>query len=100
MTRAISILLCGLGLLLADVPAQAQTPPSVSERAAYSGLHRAASLGDATAVRTLIAQGADPKAVDRSGRTPLHVAAFASQYDALRALVAGGGDINALENDR
>ena len=100
MTRAISILLCGLGLLLAGVPAQAQTPPSLGELAAYSGLHRAASLGDATAVRTLLAQGADPKARDRSGRTPLHVAAFASQYDALRTLVAGGGGINALENDR
>jgi ankyrin repeat protein len=86
--------------LLGPTAATAQTPPTETERAAYTGLHRAAALGDAAQIRKLLADGADPKARDASGRTPLHVAAFGSHYDAVRALVAGGADINALENRR
>jgi len=86
--------------LLCVVSARAQTPPSHAELAAYAGLHRAAARGDAADIRTLLAQGADPRAIDGAGRTPLHVAAFGSHYEALRALVAGGGQINALENSR
>ena len=100
MIRAISILFVILSLAPAGQPARAQTAPSNSEREAYTGLHRAANLGDAAAIRDLLAKGADPKMRDRMGRTPLHVAAFGSHGEALRALVAGGGDINALENDR
>jgi ankyrin repeat protein len=91
----------GLGVaLLGPTSATAQTAPTETERAAYAGLHRAAALGDATQIRSQLAQGADPKARDAAGRTPLHVAAFGSHYDAVRALVAGGADINALENHR
>jgi len=86
--------------LSAPVAATAQTAPSEAERAAYTGLHRAAAIGDAAQIRRLLADGADPKARDAAGRTPLHVAAFGSHYEAVRALVAGGGDINALENRR
>jgi uncharacterized protein len=86
-------------LLVAD-PAMAQTAPSAAETAAYTGLHRAAALGDAAQIRALLGNGADPNARDSAGRTPLHVAAFGSHYDAVRALVAGGGDINALERSR
>jgi ankyrin repeat protein len=86
--------------LLAPTSASAQTPPTETERAAYTGLHRAAALGDAVQIRRLLADGADAKARDAAGRTPLHVAAFGSHYDAVRALVDGGADINALENRR
>jgi ankyrin repeat protein len=86
--------------LLAARPAPAQIAPSEAERAAYTGLHRAAAIGDAAQIRRLLAEGADPKARDAAGRTPLHVAAFGSHYDAVRALVAGGGEINALERQR
>ena len=89
-----------LGALSAPPAATAQTAPSEAERAAYTGLFRAAAAGDAARIGKLLAEGADPKARDAAGRTPLHVAAFGSHYDAVRALVAGGGDINALENRR
>jgi hypothetical protein len=81
-------------------PARAQTAPSAAERAAYTGLHRAAAAGDTAQIRKPLAEGADPKTRDAAGRTPLHVAAFGSHYDVVRALVAGGADINALENRR
>jgi len=90
---------CGLALL-APTAASAQTPPTVAEQAAYTGLHRAAATGDVAQIRKLLAQHADPNARDGAGRTPLHVAAFGSHYDVVRALVAGGADINALENRR
>lgn len=94
-----SIVAC-LVPLVAAVGAGAQVPPSRSEVAAYTGLHRAAAFGSADEIRMLVASNSDPNARDGAGRTPLHVAAFESRYDAIRALVAGGGNINALENDR
>ena len=80
------------------IPASAQTPPSRTEIAEFSGLHRAAHDGDVEAIRQLV-QGKDLEVRDRGGRTPLHVAAFASQDDAVRALADGGADLNALDND-
>ena len=79
-------------------PAQAQTAPSASDIASYTGLHLAAHLGDVDEINRLIAAGADLNIRDRFQRTPAHVAAFASQDDALRALAEGGADMNALEN--
>ena len=81
-------------------PAAAQVAPSTAERAAYTGLHRAAALGDVAQIGKLLKAGANPNVRDGGGRTPLHVAAFGSHYDAVRALVAGGADINALEGSR
>jgi ankyrin repeat protein len=90
-----------IGAILAAVPAAiAQTPPSSSEIAAYSGVHAAAWAGQADEVRRLIDGGADPNAVDGAGRTPLHVAAFASHEDAAAALVKGGADPNLLDHER
>jgi ankyrin repeat protein len=86
--------------LLPATRVRAQTAPSQAEKAAYTGLHRAAARGDVAQIRKLLAEGADPNAKDAAGRAPLHVAAFGSHYDAMRALVAGGGDINAMEASR
>jgi ankyrin repeat protein len=85
-------------LLALTAPANAQTAPSTSEIAAYTGLHLAAHQGAVVAINRLIATGADPNARDGAGRTPAHVAAFASQDEALKALAQGGADMNALEN--
>src|SRR5262245_12359028 len=41
--------------LFAPTIATAQTAPSEAERAAYTGLHRAAALGDAAQIRRLLA---------------------------------------------
>jgi len=98
ITSTLLALICAP--LLPIVSAQAQTPPSPLEVAAYTGLHRAATNDDAAQIRTLLSQGADPNIVDSAGRTPAHVAVFGSHALALRALVAGGGDVNLLDHER
>ncbi len=80
-------------------PGLAQTAPSLAEIAAYDGLHRAAAEGDADAIRTLAASGADLNARDNAGRTPVHVAAFAASAPALTALAEAGADMNALDGE-
>ena len=82
------------------VVAQAQTPPSAQEIAAYQGVHLAAHQGDAEGLREFIREGADVDGRDGHGRTAAHVAAFASHDDALRVLAEAGADMHALENGR
>ena len=77
--------------------AGAQTPPSATQVAAYTGLHKAAHDGDVAAIGRLLADGADPEARDTNRRTPAHVAAFASHEAAVAALAKGGADVNALD---
>ena len=86
-------------LLMMPSSVWAQTPPSQTEELAYSGLHAAASKGDADQVRQLVAQGAKVEARDLAGRTPLHIAAFKSHEDIVKALAKAGTDMNAFEND-
>lgn len=78
--------------------ASAQTAPSASDIASYTGLHLAAHEGDVDEIKRLIAVGVDLDVRDGSLRTPAHVAAFASHDDVLVALAEGGADMNALEN--
>jgi ankyrin repeat protein len=89
-----------LALSLSAPPAAAQTAPSPTEVARYTGLHAAAHSGSPSLIERLIADRADLNSRDANGRTPLHVATFARQRDAIRALVRAGADINRLENDR
>jgi len=96
ITRIVSFLL----LAVCISTAYAQTPPSQTERARYTGLFLAAARGDTAQIKALIAKGARPDLRDNYERTPLHVAAYARQHDAMRALVAMGADPNALEKDR
>ena len=84
--------------LVLSTAAHAQTAPSASDIASYTGLHLAAHEGQVDEINRLIASGADLNARDRVGRTPAHVAAFASHDDAVSALAKGGADMNALEN--
>lgn len=76
----------------------AQTAPTRSDIASYTGLHLAAHEGQVAEINRLIATGADLNVRDRVGRTPAHVAAFASHDAAVEALANGGADMNALEN--
>ena len=78
--------------------AHAQTAPSASDIASYTGMHLAAHEGNVDEINRLIAAGADVDIRDRAQRTPAHIAAFASHDDALIALANGGADMNALEN--
>ncbi len=87
-------------ILVLDVTASAQVPPSPADIAGYNGLHAAAWAGDVAEIRRLAASGADLDSTDSSGRTPLHVAAFASHEAVVKALVELGADPNRLENGR
>jgi len=79
--------------------AQAQTPPNAAELAAYRGLFAAVSDGDAAALESAIANGAEIDRRDTYGRSALHVAAYLGNHAAMRALVAAGADPDALEHD-
>lgn len=87
-------------VVTAAAPALAQVPLTLPEIAAYTGLPAAAVKGDAAAMATLIAGGANVNVRDGYGRTPLHVATFAKQRDIIMVLVKAGADINAQERDR
>jgi hypothetical protein len=101
MMRTLGLWVGGLLLTLATPQAGLpQVPPSPAEVAAYTGLHAAAARGDASEIRRLIGQGADPAVRDGHGRTPLHVAAHGARAEAMRALVASGADPNALDVQR
>jgi uncharacterized protein len=76
----------------------AQTPPSRSEAADYTGLHAAAHKGDLDGLRAIIAAGAGLEARDDGGRTALHVAAYRSDEAAVAALAEAGADMNALDH--
>jgi len=89
-----------LTLAAAGLPVAAQVPPSVTEIAAYQGLHAAAQRGDLASLQRLIKAGAPVNATDGAGRTPLHVATFARQRDAVRALLQAGADTARLEQGR
>ncbi|CAJ0592805.1 unnamed protein product [Cylicocyclus nassatus] len=53
-------------------------------------LHRAAYVGDAATIESLIALGYDVNQADRDSWTPLHYAAFYEHLDAMRALLNNG----------
>jgi uncharacterized protein len=93
-------LLASAAFLSGARPALAQRPPSTPEIERYTGLHAAASRGDAAEIARLLGQGADPNVMDSHGRTPLHVAVFRAHADAVRQLVQGGARANALEAQR
>ena len=60
----------------------------------FTVLHRAAAIGDAAAVRSLIAAKLDPNAATDFGNTPLH---YAGSLEAFQALRADGADLSAIE---
>jgi uncharacterized protein len=75
---------------LTPAPSRAQVPPTVTEAAAYKGLHAAAHRGDLVAIQRLSADKAALEARDNAGRTPLHVATFGRQHRAVQAPFGGG----------
>ncbi len=87
-------------MMLTSSGIRAQTAPSGTEEAVYSGLHSAAARGDIKQIRRLVSENADIEVRDSFGRTPLHVAVFKSDEDIVRALAKSGADMNAYEHDR
>lgn len=64
-----------------------------------TALHWAASRGDTTAVRMLVAAGARMESHTRNGNyTPLHMAARSGKANAIKVLLASGASVNAYTN--
>ena len=96
--RILSLLLAVSFATAHDSATMAQTPPSASDAARYTGLLAAAHEGDADEARHLIAAGSDLEITDDWGRTPLHVAAFRSDDEVVSVLAEAGADMNALDS--
>ncbi len=75
--------------------AQDKEDRSAHEKAAAHPMHRAAYLGLAGAVQTLLSAGASPAELDELSETPLHKAAREGHVEAVRALAAVC-DVNAV----
>jgi ankyrin repeat protein len=56
-------------------------------------LHLAAYQTNTSAIRILLAQGANPDITDQNGKAPLHVVAALGSFSAAKALVTGGADL-------
>ncbi len=96
--RILALLLVTSLATAQDGVTMAQTPPSASDAARYTGLLAAAYEGDADEARRLIAAGSDLEIADGWGRTPLHVAAFRSGDEVVSVLAEAGADMNALDS--
>ena len=77
--------LAGAALLVALLGAVAPDGP----------LFEAAKQGDVTAVRSLLAGGADPNEARGDGLTPLHMAAQGGHIEVVRVLIDGGAKADA-----
>ena len=62
-----------------------------------AAIRDAARVGDLSAVRALVANGANPNAEDAYGRTPVYFAAFEGHANAIRALADCGADIGRAD---
>ncbi|MCB1542491.1 MAG: ankyrin repeat domain-containing protein [Rhodoblastus sp.] len=91
------IVLSAIAWILGLSAAYAQTPPTPSELAAYSGLHGAAARGAVGDIRKLASAGG-LDARDTNGRTPLHVATFQRRPDMAKALITAGANHALLDN--
>src|SRR5579883_623078 len=82
-------------------PLPASSPPTVRARAQRETkpiaveLFTAIKNGDATAIRTLLDNGADVNARDAEGNTPLILASFYGSPECVELLIERGADVNA-----
>jgi ankyrin repeat protein len=72
------------------------TPAARDARTALGStpLHLAATNPDSSALKALLAAGADVNARDNDGATPLHMAAYTLRSANAQLLLEGGADVN------
>jgi uncharacterized protein len=80
------------------LPGAAQTPPSASEKAAYSGLLGVTSNQAHNEIRQLIINGLPLEMRDSALRTPYLVAAYNADITAMEILAKAGADTKAKDN--
>ena len=59
-------------------------------------LHLAATNPDVSALKALLAAGANVNAKDDDGNTPLHMAAYTNRIEAAKILLEAGADVNVV----
>lgn len=85
----------------ADVQAILKANPAMRDARTLNGatpLHLAATNPDITALKALIAAGADANAKDNEGLTPLHMAAYTQRAPQAQLLLEAGADPHAKSN--
>lgn len=78
-----------------SAPASAQGMAPKESSMDVVGLFGAASLGDVSTIKRMLAKGVPVDARDPSGWTPLMVAASSAKVPAVRALLEAGANVNA-----
>jgi len=84
-----------------DVSAILRAQPAARDARTPQGstpLHLAATNPDLTALKALLAAGADPNARDADGATPLHMAAYTQNAKHAQLLLEAGADPMAKTN--
>jgi uncharacterized protein len=76
----------------------AQTPPSVEERAAYTGLLGVTSSKAHNEIRQLLVNGVPIEVVDKAKRTPYLVAAYNADVVAMELLAKAGANTRAKDD--
>jgi len=61
-------------------------------------LHLAATNPDVSAVKALLAAGANVNAKDDDGNTPLHMAAYTNRIENAKVLLEAGADVNVVSS--
>lgn len=84
--------------VLAEMMLRQEKADQAMALACESALHRAAYLGLASAVKSLITYGATDEAVDGSGETPLHKAVRQGHLSTVEVLVRTS-DVNATSHE-
>jgi uncharacterized protein len=98
MKRPLSYFMAALTILASAMAAQAQTPPSASDKAAYSGLFGLVVTGAHNEIRQFIVNGVPLDTRDGNGRTPYLVAAYQNDMVAMELLAKAGADVRAKDN--